>query len=82
MKDPLLAKHPDWIGIGNTGDYSNYNGTDYYLNSYRTEVRTFMLDLMKEYPQFTFAQSQASTYRIIEEYAPWMLDEIRSEPIG
>lgn len=43
-------------------------------------VDTFrtMLDLMKEYPGFTFAQSQASTYKIIEEYAPWMLDEIRT----
>ena len=42
-------------------------------------VDTFrtVLNLMKEYPDFTFAQSQASTYRIIEDYAPEMLDEIR-----
>ncbi|MBE6954159.1 MAG: alpha-mannosidase [Ruminococcaceae bacterium] len=42
-------------------------------------VDTFrtMLDLMREYPEFTFAQSQASVYKIIEDYAPWMLDEIR-----
>lgn len=42
-------------------------------------VDTFrtMLTLMEEYPSFTFAQSQASTYQIIEEYAPWMLDDIR-----
>ncbi|MBR4206720.1 MAG: alpha-mannosidase [Clostridia bacterium] len=42
-------------------------------------VDTFrtVLELMKEYPEFTFAQSQASTYRIIEDYAPDMLDEIR-----
>ena len=43
-----------------------------------TVVDTFrtMLDLIREFPQFIFSQSQASTYKIIEEYAPWMLDEI------
>lgn len=42
-------------------------------------VDTFrtILSLMDEYPDFTFAQSQASTYRIIEDYCPEMLDEIR-----
>ena len=42
-------------------------------------VDTFrtMLNLMKEYPEFTYAQSQASVYRIIEQYAPDMLDEIK-----
>ncbi|MDR2686928.1 MAG: hypothetical protein LBB75_04190, partial [Oscillospiraceae bacterium] len=39
-------------------------------------VRT-MLQLMREYPGFTFAQSQASVYKIIEECAPEMLPEIR-----
>ena len=42
------------------------------LDTFRT-----MLDLMREYPKFTFAQSQASVYRIVEQYAPEMLDEIR-----
>ena len=42
-------------------------------------VDTFrtMLLLMREYPEFTYAQSQASTYEIIEKYAPEMLPEIR-----
>ncbi len=42
-------------------------------------VDTFrtVLDLMKEYPTLTFAQSQASTYEIVEEFSPEMLDEIR-----
>ncbi|MBQ5748770.1 MAG: hypothetical protein IIV87_01300, partial [Oscillospiraceae bacterium] len=42
-------------------------------------VDTFrtMLKLMDEYPEFTFSQSQASTYRIIEQHYPEMLDEIR-----
>jgi len=46
--DPILAKHPDWIGIGNDGKPSNYNGTDFYLNSYDPEVQEFMLSLMEE----------------------------------
>ncbi len=42
-------------------------------------VDTFrtVLQLMREYPAFTFSQSQASVYRIIETYAPDMLAEIR-----
>ena len=36
-----------------------------------------MLQLMEEYPQFTFSQSQASVYRIVEEYAPHLLEPIR-----
>ncbi len=42
-------------------------------------VDTFrtMLILMREYPQFTFSQSQASVYKIIEDYCPEMLEEIR-----
>ncbi len=42
-------------------------------------VDTFrtVLELMKEFPDFCFSQSQASTYRLIEQYAPEMLPEIR-----
>lgn len=42
-------------------------------------VDTFrtMLTLLKEYPEFTYAQSQASTYEIIEKYCPDMLKEIK-----
>lgn len=42
------------------------------LETFRT-----MLDLMDEDPDFTFAQSQASCYRIVEEYEPAMLERIR-----
>ena len=50
-----------------------------YHETASVTVDTFrtMLDLMKEYPSFTFAQSQASTYKIVEDFAPEMLDEIR-----
>ena len=43
------------------------------LDTFRT-----MLNLMNEYPSFTFSQSQASVYRIVEEYAPEMLEEINA----
>ncbi len=42
------------------------------LDTFRT-----MLNLMDEYPEFKFSQSQASVYRIMEEYAPDMADEVR-----
>ena len=42
------------------------------LDTFRT-----MLDLMQEYPDFTFSQSQASVYQIVEQYDSDMLDEIR-----
>ncbi len=42
------------------------------LDTFRT-----MLDLMNEYPGFTFSQSQASVYRIVEEHDGELLKEIR-----
>lgn len=36
-----------------------------------------MLNLMNEYPDFTYSQSQASTYEMIEKYCPSMIEEIR-----
>lgn len=36
-----------------------------------------MLDLMNDYPEYKFSQSQASIYRIVEEYCPEMLEEIK-----
>ncbi len=37
-----------------------------------------MLRLMEEYPKFTFSQSQASVYKIVEDHAPDMLEEIKT----
>lgn len=44
-----------------------------------TVVATFktMLKLMEEYPEFCFSQSQASTYKIIEDYAPELMPQIQ-----
>ncbi len=36
-----------------------------------------MLNLMKEYPEFIYSQSQAAIYRIVEQFAPDMLQEIK-----
>lgn len=43
------------------------------LDTFRT-----MLDLMEEYPTFTFSQSQASVYRVVQQYNPAMLEEIKT----
>jgi alpha-mannosidase len=42
------------------------------LDTFRT-----MLNLMEEYPEFKFSQSQASVYKIVEEFDPDMLEEIK-----
>ncbi len=36
-----------------------------------------VLHMMEEYPEFTFMQSQASVYRIVEEFDPALMDPIR-----
>ena len=43
-------------------------------------VRT-VLGFMRDYPGFTFAQSQASVYEIIERFAPSLLPEIRERRV-
>jgi len=43
------------------------------LDTFRT-----MLDLMEEYPEFRFSQSQASVYKIVEDYGQEMLEEIKA----
>ena len=42
------------------------------LSTFRT-----ILNLMNEYPGFTFSQSQASVYKIVEEFDPDMMKEIQ-----
>lgn len=46
--DKILAVHPDWVGINNQGQPSNYNNSDYYYNAYNPEVQQFLLDLVME----------------------------------
>ena len=42
------------------------------LSTFRT-----VLNLMNQYPQFCFSQSQASVYKMVEEYDPDMMAEIQ-----
>ena len=37
-----------------------------------------MLDLMDEYPTFTYSQSQTSVYRLVEEYDPDLMERIKA----
>ena len=50
-----------------------------YQETVNLTIDTFhtMLKLMEEYPQFTFSQSQASVYEMIEKFSPSMLPAIR-----
>ena len=52
--NPILAKHPDWLGIGNDGKPANYNKHDYYFNSFDPKVQKYLIDLVlegiKKYP--------------------------------
>lgn len=42
-------------------------------------IATFqtMLKLMREYPDFHFSQSQAAVYKIVEDYAPELMEEMK-----
>lgn len=37
-----------------------------------------VLNIMDQYPEFCFSQSQASVYKIVEEYDPAMMEEIKA----
>jgi uncharacterized lipoprotein YddW (UPF0748 family) len=53
--NPILAKHSDWVGIGNDGKPASYNNHDYYFNSFDPKVQKYLLDLIvegiKKYPE-------------------------------
>ena len=38
---------------------------------------TTMCNIMDEYPEYTFSQSQASVYRIVEQYDPELMARIK-----
>ncbi len=45
--NPILAKNPTWLGIGNDGSPAHYNN-DYYFNAYDTAVQSYLKDLILE----------------------------------
>lgn len=46
--NPILAKNPHWVGIGNDGKPANYNNHDYYFNAYDPDVQNFIHDIVLE----------------------------------
>ena len=65
----ILAGHAhidmDWM-------WSYHETVSLTLSTFRT-----VLDLMDQYPEFCFSQSQASVYKMVEEYAPDMMPRIQ-----
>ena len=83
IEKELLVMQPEckkylWLLIGHA--HIDMNWMWRYDETAAVTLDTFrtMLTLMEEYPRFTFAQSQASTYEIVEKYDPHMLAEIRA----
>lgn len=48
QNNPILAKNPTWLGVGNDGKPANYNGHDYYFNSFNPKVQNFLVDIILE----------------------------------
>ena len=65
----ILAGHAhidmDWM-------WSYHETVALTLSTFRT-----VLNLMNQYPEFCFSQSQASVYKMVEEYDPDMMTEIQ-----
>ena len=76
---PLGAKIKELTVLAVAHAHIDMNWMWSYNETVSVTLATFrtILDLMEEFPDFTFAQSQASVYRIVEQYDPDMLDEIR-----
>ena len=66
----ILAGHAhidmDWM-------WSYHETVALTLSTFRT-----VLTLMEQYPEFCFSQSQASVYKMVEEYDPEMMEEIKA----
>ena len=41
-----------------------------------------ILNIMDQYPEFCFSQSQASVYKIVEEYDPELMERIKARIAG
>ena len=76
---PLSAKIKELTILAVSHAHIDMNWMWRYDETVSVTLSTFrtILDLMEEFPDFTFSQSQASVYRIVEKYDPGMLDEIR-----
>ncbi len=86
--DPILNKNPHWIALGNDGSPSNYNGTDYYYNSFHPEVQQFVFELVEEslelYPQVDGIQfdDRMPASPVNSGYDQWTINKFASEHFG
>ena len=46
--NPILAKHPTWLGRGNDGKAANYNNHDFYFNAFDPAVQNYLLNIVVE----------------------------------
>lgn len=46
--NPVLAKNPHWVGIGNDGLPASYNNHDFYFNAFDPDVQQFVYDIVME----------------------------------
>lgn len=79
LLSPMAAAAKEYRIICPAHAHIDMNWQWSYDETVTTTLDTFetMLDILEEYPEYKFSQSQASVYRIVEEYAPQMLDKIR-----
>lgn len=80
MLEPLASVAKSYTALFISHAHIDMNWMWGYNETAAITVDTFrtVLDMMAEYPEFTYAQSQASTYEIIEKFRPDMLDEIKA----
>jgi len=72
------CKKYTWMLVGHAHIDMNWMwGYDETVSVVLDTFRT-MLNLMQEHPDFVYAQSQASTYQIVEKYEPEMIGEIKA----
>ena len=76
---PLSAAAKEYKVICPAHAHIDMNWQWAYDETVTTTIDTFktMLDILDEYPEYKFSQSQASVYEIVEEYAPEMLEKIK-----
>ncbi len=76
---PMQAEAKEYALIYASHAHIDMNWQWGYQETVAITLSTFrtILNLMNEYPGFTFSQSQASVYKIVEEHDPEMMEEIQ-----
>lgn len=79
MLQPLAAGAKEYELILAAHAHIDMNWMWGWQETVAAAVATFetMLKLMREYPDFHFSQSQASVYKIVEDYAPELMGEMK-----